>query len=141
MVRKAAAAAIREGEDLDILNLIVWSSLIPPIPLFLFSLILDSPQVVIASLVNLDKLSIFTILYLAYGSTIFGFGVWSKLLSKYPASQVAPLSFLVPVTGIFTARVVLGEQLFLLQWGGCVLVIIGLLISTFAFPKVFLSKK
>ena len=84
---------------------------------------------------NLDGMSIFTILYLAYGSTIFGFGVWSKLMAIYPASQVAPLSFLVPVTGLLTARVVLGEQLFLLQWGGCVLVIAGLLISAFGFPK------
>jgi O-acetylserine/cysteine efflux transporter len=141
VVRKAAAAAAKKGVELDILNLIVWSSLIPPIPLFLFSLMLDSPKVVIEALVNLDKLSVFTILYLAYGSTIFGFGVWSKLLSKYPASQVAPLSFLVPVTGILTARVVLGEQLFLLQWGVCVLVIIGLLISTFGFPKVFQFNK
>ena len=141
VVRKAAASAVKEGKELDILSLIIWSSLIPPIPLFLFSLMLDSPQVVIGALMHLDKMSVFTIIYIAYGSTIFGFGVWSKLLSKYPASQVAPLSFLVPVTGILVARIVLGEQLFLLQWGGCVLVLSGLLISAFGFPNFCRSNK
>lgn len=135
VVRKAAASAATDGKQLDILSLIVWSSLIPPIPLFLLAFMLDTPQRVIGVLVSLDGMSLFTVVYLAYGATIFGFGAWSKLLSKYPASQVAPLSFLVPVTGLLTARVVLGEQLFLLQWGGCLLVIIGLLISSFGFPN------
>lgn len=135
VVRKAAASAVADGKQLDILSLIVWSSLVPPIPLFILALILDTPQVVVGVLMNLDGMSIFTIVYLAYGATLFGFGAWSKLLSKYPASQVAPLSFLVPVTGLLTAGLVLGEQLFLLQWGGCLLVIVGLLISSFGFPK------
>jgi len=141
VVRSAAASAAREGKQLDILSLIVWSSLIPPIPLFLFAILLDTPQGVIGVVVNLDGMSLFTIVYLAYGATIFGFGIWSKLLSKYPASQVAPLSFLVPVTGLLTAGFVLGEQLLLLQWGGCFLVIIGLLISTFGFPGFLRSHR
>lgn len=141
VVRKAAASAAKEGKKLDILSLIIWSSLVPPIPLFIFALILNSPQDVINVFKNLDFMSISTLVYLAYGATIFGFGVWSRLLARYPASQVAPLSFLVPVTGILTAWIVLGEQLFPLQWGGCVLVIIGLLVSSFGFPNFFRSRK
>jgi len=141
VVRKAAASAAANKKNLDILSLIIWSSLVPPIPLFLFALLLDTPQGVIDVIVNLDGMSLFTIVYLAYGATILGFGIWSMLLSKYPASQVAPLSFLVPVTGLLTARFVLGEQLFLLQWGGCFLVFIGLLISTFGFPRFFRSNR
>jgi O-acetylserine/cysteine efflux transporter len=33
-------------EKLDMLNLVVWSALVPPLPLFLFSLLLDSPATV-----------------------------------------------------------------------------------------------
>ena len=141
VVRKAAASAAKEGKKLDILSLIIWSSLVPPIPLFIFALILNSPQDVINVVKNLDFISISTLVYLAYGATIFGFGVWSRLLARYPASQVAPLSFLVPVTGILTAWIVLGEQLYPVQWGGCVLVIIGLLVSSFGFPGFLRPRK
>lgn len=131
LVRKASESAVAEGKSLNILSLIVWSSIIPPIPLFLIAVIVDSPQIIIRTLFSLNSLSLFSILYLAYGATLFGFGIWSTLLTRYPASKVAPLSLLVPVFGILTARIILGEQLTTAQWGGCLLVIIGLLISSF----------
>jgi O-acetylserine/cysteine efflux transporter len=45
------------------------------------------------------------ILALAYGvvvSTFFGYGVWYWLISRYPASTVAPFTLLMPVVGILT---------------------------------------
>lgn len=131
VVRKAAASAASHGERLDMPGLVVWSSLVPPLPLLLLALTLDSPGTVFGALATLSWTSILSVLYLALVATLFGFGTWSKLLSRYPASQVAPLSMLVPVTGLLTARVVLGEQLSMLQWGGCFLVIIGLLVSAY----------
>ncbi len=79
----------------------------------------------------MNSLSIFSVLYLAYGATLFGFGIWSTLLARHPANRVAPLSLLVPVFGLLTARIVLGEQLTISQWNGCFLVIVGLLFLTF----------
>ncbi len=136
LVRKAAAAAAAQGERLDIMSLIVWSSLIPPVPLFLFALLLDSPQEISKALFSMDVISLFAILYLAYGATLFGFGLWSSLLSRHPASRVAPLSLLVPVVGLFTAGIVLGEQLTPVQWWGCLLVIGGLLVSSFGVQAI-----
>lgn len=131
LVRKAAASAAANGEQLNIMSLIVWSSLVPPVPLFLLALILDTPQTIGRALLSLNSLSMFSILYLAYGATLFGFGIWSSLLARHPANRVAPLSLLVPVFGLLTARIVLGEQLTIVQWSGCLLVIVGLLFSTF----------
>jgi len=131
VVRKATAAA--EGSRLDVLSLVVWSSLVPPVPLFLLSLLLDTPETVIRAITSLNGVSVFSIIYLAFGATLFGFGTWSRLLSRHPANVVAPLSLLVPVTGLLTARIVLGEQLSLLQWGGCLAVIFGLIVSTFGW--------
>ncbi|MBI5592912.1 MAG: EamA family transporter [Deltaproteobacteria bacterium] len=131
VVRKATASAAAEGNRLDVLSLVVWSSLVPPVPLFLLALILDTPETVIGAITALNGVSVFSILYLAFGATLFGFGAWSRLLSRHPANQVAPLSLLVPVTGLLTARLVLGEQLSMLQWGGCLTVIFGLLVATF----------
>ena len=131
LVRKAVASATANGEDLNIMSLIVWSSLIPPIPLFLLAVLLDTPQTISSAILSMNRLSIFSILYLAYGATLFGFGLWSTLLARHPASKVAPLSLLVPVFGLLTARIVLGEHLTISQWSGCLLVIIGLLVSMF----------
>ncbi len=144
LVRKAAASAAANGEQLNIMSLIVWSSLIPPVPLFLLALILDTPQTIGRALFSLNSLSMFSILYLAYGATLFGFGIWSALLAKHPANSVAPLSLLVPVFGLLTARIVLGEQLTIAQWSGCLLVIVGLLFSMFGHlltKKAILEKQ
>jgi O-acetylserine/cysteine efflux transporter len=43
-------------------------------------------------------------------STFFGYGSWYWLMSRYPASTVAPFTLLVPIVGILTAWLVRGEQ-------------------------------
>jgi O-acetylserine/cysteine efflux transporter len=131
VVRKATASAAARGNRLDVLSLVVWSSLVPPVPLFLLALLLDTPKTVIKAITALNRVSVFSIVYLAFGATLFGFGAWSKLLSRHPANAVAPLSLLVPVTGLLTANIVLGEQLSILQWAGCLTVIFGLLLAMF----------
>jgi len=77
------------------------------------------------------SVSLFAIVYLAFAATIFGYGAWSYLLSRHSANQVAPLSLLVPVAGLLSARIVLDERLTLMQWGGCLLVVTGLLQAFF----------
>ena len=131
IVRFASKQAAAQGKTIDMFGLVVWSSLVPPLPLFIFALILDSPETLLNIVLGLSGQSIFAILYLSFLATLFGFGLWSFLLSKYPAGKVAPLSLLVPITGLITARTVLGEQLMPIQWLGCGIIILGLIISNF----------
>lgn len=131
IVRFASKQAAAQGKTIDMFGLVVWSSLVPPLPLFIFALILDSPETLLNIVLGLSGQSIFAILYLSFLATLFGFGLWSFLLSKYPAGKVAPLSLLVPITGLITARAVLGEQLMPIQWLGCGIIILGLIISNF----------
>ena len=42
-------------------------------------------------------------------ATAVGSGIWTWLLARHPAGVVAPFSMLVPVAGILTAALVLGE--------------------------------
>lgn len=135
VVRKASLAAATQGKNINMLSLVVWSSLVPPVPLFLFSLLLDSPKTVFHTLTHLNALSLFSIAYLAFGATILGYGAWSYLLAKHPANRVAPLSLLIPVAGLITAQIVLDEHLMLLQWAGCLLVVAGLLLAFFTIPR------
>ncbi len=134
VVRKATLAAAAQGKKIDMLGLVVWSSLVPPVPLLLCSLLLDSPAKVVQTLTHLHALSLFSIAYLAFGATLLGYGAWSYLLAKYPANRVAPLSLLVPVFGLITAQIVLAEHLVFIQWAGCLLVVLGLLLAFFALP-------
>jgi O-acetylserine/cysteine efflux transporter len=119
-----------------LVGLIVWSSLVPPIPFLGLALTLDSPETVWNAMTNLNGLSIFAVLYLAFGATLLGYGVWSGLLTRYPAARVVPLSLLVPVTGLITARIVLGEQFTPVQWLGGFAVVAGLMIGSIGVPKV-----
>jgi len=143
IVRFASKQAAAQGKTIDMFGLVVWSSLVPPLPLFIFALILDSPETLLNIVLGLSGQSIFAILYLSFLATLFGFGLWSFLLSKYPAGKVAPLSLLDPITGLITARTVLGEQLMPIQWLGCGIIILGLIISNFGsnILQFFFKKK
>ncbi len=126
VVRYADKQCAAQGGKLDMLSLVVWSSLVPPLPLLAFAVMLDAPKTLWQAVVNLNAVSVFAVLYLAFGATLFGFYTWSTLLAKYSAGKVAPLSLLVPITGLLTAQLVLKEQLSEMQWLGCVVILIGL---------------
>lgn len=118
-----------KGEKIDMMSLIVWSALIPPLPVLCIALMLDTPETLINAVLNMNGMSLFAVLYLAFGATLFGYGGWSILISKYPMSRVAPISLLVPVTGLLTARIVLHEQLSKMQWLGVFIILMSLAIA------------
>ena len=124
-----------EGEKLNMMGVVVWSSLIPPVPLFLMACIMDTPQIIWNSILKLTPISIFSIIYLALGATIFGYGIWSTLLGKYPASKISPLSLMVPITGLISAKLILGEDLTRLQWFGGLVIVGGLILSNMNFKS------
>lgn len=129
VIRLASDKATERGEKLDMLSMVVWAGLVPPIPMVGLALLVDTPTNLINSLLSLNSLSIFSAIYLGYASTLFAYGVWSTLLSKYPLSKVSPISLLVPITGLLTARIVLSEQLSIIQWVGVSIILAGLIFA------------
>ncbi|MDF2077500.1 EamA family transporter [Pseudomonas mendocina] len=119
----------RKLGKVNLVGLVVWGSLIPPLPFLALSLWLEGPELISQSLRTLGLDSMLVLAYLAFGATILGYGLWSRLLSRYPASQVAPFSLLVPVVGISSSALLLGERLGALQMVGAALVMAGLLIN------------
>ncbi|WP_335952252.1 O-acetylserine/cysteine exporter [Klebsiella michiganensis] len=119
-----------------IMSLVVWSALIPVLPFMLASWILDGPQVMAESLLHIDLLTILSLLYLAFIATIVGYGIWGALLGRYETWRVAPLSLLVPVVGMASAALLLGETLNSLQLLGAVLIMAGLYINVFGLRIV-----
>lgn len=115
----------------DILGLVIWGALVPPVPFLALSAWLEGPAVMEQALRGISLDSLLAIAYLAFVATMLGYGLWGCLLARYPATQVAPFSLLVPVVGIGSSALLLGERLAPLQWVGAVLVMAGLLINVF----------
>lgn len=132
----ASRKANAKGENLDMLSLVVWASLVPPIPTLILALLIDTPQTLINSISNLNMMSLFSVIYLAFGATLFGYGFWNILISKYSLNKISPLSLLVPITGLLSARIVLSEELSSLQWMGVSIIIIGLMITNLDFKQI-----
>jgi O-acetylserine/cysteine efflux transporter len=132
MVGKAAGR-------IDMLGFVVWSALIPPVPLFLASLLLDGPGAIPLAMEHLTLKGIGSIAFMAYIATLFGFGAWAWLLSRYSTGQVAPFALFVPVAGIASAALFLGEAITGLEIIGSVLVFGGLLINVFG-PRLLRRK-
>ena len=112
-------------------NLIIWSAWVPPIPFFICSFWFEGSESIINSLVNFSWQSVVSLIYLAVFATIIGYGLWSYLLSRYPAAQIAPLSLGVPIVGLTSASLLLNESITTVQWAGTALVLAGLLMNTF----------
>ncbi|MDY3569718.1 MULTISPECIES: O-acetylserine/cysteine exporter [Enterobacter] len=114
-----------------IMSLVVWSALIPIVPFMVASFILDGPQVMLNSLVEIDLTTILSLMYLALVASIIGYGIWGSLLGRYETWRVAPLSLLVPVVGLASAALLLDETLSALQLCGAGLIMAGLYINVF----------
>ncbi|MDU2941302.1 MAG: O-acetylserine/cysteine exporter [Enterobacteriaceae bacterium] len=114
-----------------VMSLVVWSALIPIVPFLLASLMFDGPAAILQSLVAIDLTTILSLIYLAFIATIVGYGIWGSLLGRYETWRVAPLSLLVPVVGLASAALLLGETLNLLQLVGAALIMAGLYINVF----------
>ena len=83
----------------------------------------------LASLRQIDMLTVLSLLYLAFIATLVGYGIWGSLLGRYETWRVAPLSLLVPVVGMASAALLLGETLSGLQLAGAALIMAGLYIN------------
>lgn len=110
---------------------VVWSSLVPPLPFLALSLWIEGPQAIATAVLQLQWQSLAALAYLAWAATLFGYGVWTRMLSRYPANRVAPFSLLVPLVGLSTGWLVFGEALQPVHFAGGALLMAGLLLNLF----------
>ncbi|MET9499345.1 EamA family transporter [Streptomyces sp. NPDC006552] len=108
----------------------VWSSAVPVLPLLALSLLFEGPARDAAALTSLDLPGAAAIGYVALVTTLFGFGVWSRLLRRYDASTVAPYSLLVPVFGMSSAALFLHEDVTPLRWCAAGLLVAGVALTS-----------
>jgi O-acetylserine/cysteine efflux transporter len=122
--------ATRKAASPNPLGLLVYSSLVPPLPLLTLSLLTERGQPV-----EFGAGGVLALLYVVVLSTLVGFGVWAWLLSKHPASTVAPFTLLVPVVGILSAWLLLSEVPTAAELGGAAVVLAGLALTVGLSPR------
>lgn len=132
----AAAAAwgvsnifMKLARPTDMVRLILWVSVVPPLPLFALSLAMEGPDRIVAALSGMTWLGVGAVLYISILSTLVAFAIWGFLLKTYTATLVAPFSLLVPVFGLSSAALLLGESLSAVKFAGAALVMAGLLLT------------
>jgi O-acetylserine/cysteine efflux transporter len=113
---------------------IVWSSLVAPLPFLALAVWMDGASAVLAAVQNLSLTSLAAVGYIAWVSTLLGFGLWTFLMSRYPVNRVAPFTLLVPVVGLTTGWWVFGEQLLPVHFAGAGLLMAGLVVNVFGGP-------
>lgn len=127
---------VKKAGKIDMLSFVVWSSLVPILPLLLLSLAIEGPNAIPYGIGHVTWLGLGSLLFIGWISTDFGYGAWSNLLRRYPASIVAPFTLLVPIVGLTTGQLILGEAMSRLDWAGSALVFAGLLVNVFG-PRLF----
>jgi O-acetylserine/cysteine efflux transporter len=116
----------RKAASPDGFSLIVWASLVAPLPLLALSWSLEGRARIEAAIVDPSWLGLGSLAYIAFLSTNLGFGIWTVLLKKHPAASVAPFALMVPFWGIASSALLLGERLDAAKLAGAGLIVAGL---------------
>ena len=127
--------ALRGAGKVDMFAMVTWLSIVPPLPLLALSYLFEGPQAIEAAFLHMGWIGVGAVAYIAIVSTNIGYGIWAYLLKLYPAAQVAPFSLLVPIVGIISAALLLGEQFGPVRLAGMVLVFAGLIVAVFPFNR------
>lgn len=111
------------------MRLMLWMCVIPPLPMLVLSLGVEGPSAgwnsLTSSLEGTGPLALAGLAYIVILGTVAGSGLWTALLSRYPAGMVAPFSLLVPIVGIGASWLVLHEEPSVLSLIGGAVVIAG----------------
>jgi O-acetylserine/cysteine efflux transporter len=133
----------RQAAPADPLRFTLWSSVVPPIPLFALSLAVEGPHAIgvalSAALTPAGWPGLAALGYVVVFATLVGQGLWTFLLSRYPAGTVAPFSLLVPVVGLVLAVLLLGERPSWVELVAGAVIVAGVLVGIPRAPRPLTS--
>ena len=126
---------VKRAPTVPMLPLVIWCSLVPPLPALLFSSIFDQQSIVEASL-NASWLSIAAVIYSGFLGIAVAYAAWGYLLQRYPAAAVAPFALLTPCVGVVASKLIFGEVFSPARYAGMVLILCGLAIIVLPLQRM-----
>lgn len=118
-----------KSSALSALALVAWGGLIACVILILSSLIFETEAWQLATFTQASLKSWLSLGFIVYISTLIGFGLWSHLLAQNTASKVTPFALLVPVFGMITSVLLIGEVVTWWKMLAMVLILSGLVLA------------
>lgn len=126
VVRRAQQASPR----FDVVSFMAWSGMVPVLPFIALSLVFDDPATRWAW-TSTSFTTWASLAYLGWMATILGYAMWTRLLKRHAINRVAPFSLGVPVVGITSGMLVLGDAINGWQWTGIALIVTSLVCVMF----------
>ncbi|WP_296245548.1 MULTISPECIES: EamA family transporter [unclassified Psychrobacter] len=127
-----------KASALSALSLVVWGGLIACVILTLTSLLFEAEAWHLATFTQASLKSWLSLGFIVYISTLIGFGLWAHLLSQNIASKVMPFALLVPVFGMTTSVLFIGEVVTWWKMLAMILILSGLILAN---VKIGLGRK
>jgi O-acetylserine/cysteine efflux transporter len=109
-------------------SLVAWGGLVPILPFFALSWLFEGPELIASSLLNIRWQGVLCVLYLSFIATWLGYGLWGRLLMRYPLAE-----------GMVAAALLLDEHPTPLQWLGSGLVLLGFVVHLLGGKMRFLK--
>ncbi|UVK98854.1 EamA family transporter [Pseudomonas sp. B21-048] len=122
---------IKKSGVKEIFSFMVWASLFPPIPLFFIAWLMQGAAPFENLQSSLDFTAVLSIVFQVYLATHFAYWGWNSLLKLYPVSTVAPLSLLIPVFGIGSSMLIIGEHISIPNLISIAIIIMGLTVGLY----------
>ncbi len=117
---------VKRASQVPMFPLMVWCSLVPPLPALAVSAIYDP----LPSFQQIpDWQSIAAVAYLGAIASLWAYTTWGGLLQRYPTAILAPFALIAPCVGVLSAAVILGEAFGLARVIGMTLILAGLFIT------------
>ena len=100
---------LRRLPGVAMLPLFAWASLLAWPPMLVLALSVEDPSA-LSTIAAMGARDWAAVIYVAILSTVVGYALWGALLARHPAGRITPFALLIPVVGIVTAAIVLGER-------------------------------
>ena len=125
---------LKRLRGVPIFPLVVWASLVPPLPALALSLFLDRDADLIGAVWHASWLSLAAAAYLGLLANLWAYAGWGRLLQRYPAAAVAPFALLAPCTGVLASAAIFGEAFTATRYAGMALILAGLAVVVLPTP-------
>lgn len=114
---------VKSLTEVDGMTLNAWVALMAVPQLLLASFLLEEGQIAAVAAAPLG--SYLAIAYNSVGVVIFGYGCWYWLLKRYDVNDVMAFTLIIPVFGVLSGVIFLGETLTLVFLTGAALTLLG----------------
>jgi O-acetylserine/cysteine efflux transporter len=133
---------VKRAADAPVFTLVVWCSLVPPLPAMLVSRVVDGHVVLAGAFLHASWLSLGAVVYLGVLATVLAYASWGYLLQRYPTGEVAPFALLSPCAGVLSSALIFGEIPSPIRYAGMALILGGLVVAVLprGWPRSLLAR-